>query len=317
MDKARTNIWTRELPMKLVSIRKNEKDSLGIRIDLGIIDIEEAVAASPGWDQTPRTVMEVIRGGEAALNALRLFVRFLEAETAGTKTAKPYWKDEKAIKWGPCVPEPGKIICVGLNYKKHAAETGAPIPEVPILFNKFLNALSAHGDAIPIPGVSKKVDYEVELAIVIGKTAKNVDTSDALDYAFGYCTANDVSARDLQLRTAQWMLGKTCDGFCPLGPYLVTADEVGDPNRLSMTTYVNHEIRQNSNTSDMIFNCSEIVSYISKHMTLSPGDVILTGTPQGVVMGYPPEKQIYLKNGDVVSVEIEKLGALTNTFVNP
>ena len=157
--------------------------------------------------------------------------------------------------------------------------------------------------------MTEKLDYEVELGIVIGKTAKNVSEESALDYVFGYCTANDLSARDLQMRTPQWMLGKTCDGFCPVGPYLVTKDEVGDPQNLQLKTVVNGEIRQNSNTSDMIFSCREIISYISKHMTLVPGDMILTGTPEGVIMGFPPEKQNYLKPGDTVTVEVEKLGA--------
>jgi 2-keto-4-pentenoate hydratase/2-oxohepta-3-ene-1,7-dioic acid hydratase in catechol pathway len=302
--------------MKLLSIRMGDQNRLGIKINEEIIDIEEAINAYPEWKNAPRTVMEVVRGGEQSLQELYRLIRHLESVSDGASGSKPYLVDEKTMKLGPCVAEPGKIICVGLNYKKHAVETGAQIPEVPILFNKFSNALSAHGDMIKIPGVSNKVDYEVELAIVIGKTAKDVSINEALNYVFGYCTANDISARDLQTRTAQWMLGKSCDGFCPLGPYLVTSDEVGDPNQLSMMTYVNGEVRQNSNTSDMIFYCNEIVSYISNHMTLSPGDVILTGTPEGVVMGYPPEKQIYLKEGDIVSVEIEKLGCLTNKFVN-
>jgi len=132
---------------------------------------------------------------------------------------------------------------------------------------------------------------------------------------FGYCCVNDLSARDLQLRTPQWLLGKTCDDFSPLGPWLVTADEVGNPNDLEIKAIVNGEVRQHSNTSDMIFPCDEIVSYISRHMTLVPGDIILTGTPEGVVLGYPPEKQVYLQPGDEVTIEIEKLGALTNRFV--
>ncbi|MEX1031224.1 MAG: fumarylacetoacetate hydrolase family protein [Paenibacillaceae bacterium] len=300
--------------MKLLSIRKGYRNILGIGTDNGIIDIEEDIQGNTEWRNVPLTVMEVIHGGEEALQRLKQFVRHLESGREGTTSTTSYLVDKNTMKWGPCVTEPGKIICVGLNYRKHAIETGLPIPKVPILFNKFNNSLSAHGDAILIPQMAKEVDYEVELAIVIGKTGKDLTVTEALDYVFGYCTANDVSARDLQLKTPQWMLGKTCDGFCPLGPYLVTADEVGDPNKLGLRTYVNNEIRQQSNTEDMVFHCNEIISYVSKHMTLSPGDVILTGTPEGVIMGYPPEKQIYLKDGDKVSVEIEKLGTLTNTF---
>ncbi len=222
---------------------------------------------------------------------------------------------EDDIRFGPCVTNPQKIVCIGLNYRKHAEETKAPIPKYPILFSKFNNALTGHGRDVTLPKTSAEVDYEAELAIVIGKRAKDVSEEEALDYVFGYCCANDLSARDLQLRTPQWLLGKTCDGFCPLGPYLVTADEVGDPNRLYIRTTVNGQVRQHSNTADMIFSCRQIVSYISRHMTLLPGDVILTGTPEGVVLGYPKEKRVYLQPGDVVSVEIERLGVLTNRLV--
>src|SRR5690606_33440597 len=207
---------------------------------------------------------------------------------------KAVFVNDDEITWGPCVTRPHKIICVGLNYRKHADETNAPYPEVPILFNKFDNTLTGHKDEIRVPKVTKKLDYEVERGIVIGKKAKYVDVDAALDHVFGYCTVNDLSARDLQLRTPQWLLGKSCDKFSPVGPFLVTADEVGDPNNLSLKTYVNGELRQDSNTSDMIFNCAEIVSYISQHMTLEPGDIILTGTPEGVVMGYPEEEQHYI-----------------------
>jgi 2-keto-4-pentenoate hydratase/2-oxohepta-3-ene-1,7-dioic acid hydratase in catechol pathway len=301
--------------MKLLSIRKGDQNVLGIRTDNGIVDVGTAANDNQDWEAVPRTVMAVIKGGVEALRNLKQFVEYLETTHVGVPSTSSYLIDENALDWGPCVPEPGKIICVGLNYKKHAIETGMELPQVPILFNKFNNSLSAHRDPILIPNIAKEVDYEVELAIVIGKTAKEVTIEEALDYVFGYCIANDVSARDLQLKTPQWMLGKTCDGFCPLGPYLVTSDEVGDPNQLNLRTFVNKEMRQQSNTEDMIFYCNEIISYVSQHMTLSPGDVILTGTPEGVIMGYPPEKQIYLKAGDEVIVEIEKLGALINTFI--
>lgn len=219
---------------------------------------------------------------------------------------------EEELTLGACVPEPGKIICIGLNYRKHAVESNMPIPEFPILFNKFQNAIAANGEEVELPAASSQVDYEAELAIVIGKTAKNIKPEGALDYVFGYCAANDLSARDLQFRTNQWLLGKTCDGFCPVGPYLVTKDEIENPNNLSIRTLVNGEIRQDSNTADMVFDCRELISYISQFMTLQPGDLILTGTPEGVIMGYPKEQQVWLQDGDEVSVEIEKLGCLTN-----
>src|SRR5699024_8150544 len=159
------------------------------------------------------------------------------------------------FEWGSAVPAPNKIICVGLNYRRHADETGASYPETPILFPKYNNALASHKQHITVPKVTEKLDYEVELGIVMGKNAKDVSKEEALDYVFGYVTANDLSARDLQFVSSQWLLGKSCDGFSPVGPYLVSKDEVGNPNNLNLRTYVNGEERQNSNTSDMIFNC--------------------------------------------------------------
>jgi 2-keto-4-pentenoate hydratase/2-oxohepta-3-ene-1,7-dioic acid hydratase in catechol pathway len=219
---------------------------------------------------------------------------------------------ESGLKVLPCIPAGGKIVCVGLNYREHAKEAGMPVPEYPVLFNKFDNTLSAHGEEIVLPSVALHYDYEAELGVVIGKTASRVSEEMALDYVFGYCNVNDLSARDLQMRTGQWMLGKTLDGFCPIGPYLVTADEVGDPNELEIKLMLNGEIRQHSNTRDMIFSVPEIVSYVSRYMTLQPGDLILTGTPQGVIAGYPEERRVWLKPGDEVSVTISKLGTLTN-----
>lgn len=296
--------------MKLLTFLKEGKHALGVRVDAGIIDVENALTHHP--DSSVETdVMSIIAGGQGSLDALQKYIERLDALAADA----PWLLSEKDVQWGPAVTRPNKIICVGLNYRKHADETGSPYPEVPILFNKFNNTLTGHLADIAVPKVTNKLDYEVELCIVIGKEAKYVEEKEALDYVFGYCTANDLSARDLQMRTHQWLLGKTCDDFSPIGPCLVTADEVGDPQNLQLKTIVNGELRQNSNTSDMIFSCAEIVSYISQHMTLVPGDLILTGTPEGVVMGLPEDQQVYLQPGDEVTVEIEKLGALTNRFV--
>jgi 2-keto-4-pentenoate hydratase/2-oxohepta-3-ene-1,7-dioic acid hydratase in catechol pathway len=295
--------------MKLVTIKKEGKHVLGVKVENGLIDLEEALKERPN-NQVHTTIMDVIAGGTEAISTLEDFIANLT-----TENKKSYLKSEEEIEWGPCVTQPNKIICVGLNYRKHADETNSPYPEVPILFNKFNNALTGHKCEIAVPKVTQRLDYEVELGVVIGKEAKYISKENALDYIFGYCTANDLSARDLQKRTQQWLLGKTCDDFSPIGPYLVTADEVGDPNHLQLTTYVNGEKRQDSNTSDMIFYVDEIVSYISQHLTLTPGDVILTGTPAGVIIGYPREKRVYLKPGDVVTVEVEKLGALTNKLI--
>jgi 2-keto-4-pentenoate hydratase/2-oxohepta-3-ene-1,7-dioic acid hydratase in catechol pathway len=299
--------------MKLLTFIDNGSQQLGVKTDRGVVHITKALETVAAEGPIATNVHQVIEGGAAATAALQAFVD--KALAAGGSEA--YLLNEEELTLGPAVTHPNKIICVGLNYRKHAEETNAPIPQYPILFNKFNNTLTGHGADVPLPvRVTDKVDYEAELVIVIGKTAKYVSKEDALSHVFGYCNVNDLSARDLQLRTQQWLLGKSCDGFSPLGPYLVTADEVGNPNDLSIRCTVNGEVRQSSNTSDMIFHCDEIVSYISQHMTLVPGDIILTGTPEGVVLGYPPEKQVYLKDGDVVTIEIEKLGSLTNRMVN-
>lgn len=293
--------------MKLVTIQTNNENHLGVKTDRGILNVTAAARSGKG-SSLPVTVHELIEGGAAARQAVESLVREAESDSAA-------WLDADSVVYGPCVTRPEKLICVGLNYRKHAEETNAKIPEYPILFNKFNNTLTGHGHDVELPITSKEVDYEAELAIVIGRRTKHVSEEQALDSVFGYCTANDLSARDLQLRTNQWMLGKVCDGFSPLGPELVTADEIPDPNNLQISCHVNGEQRQNSNTSDMIFNCKEIISYLSRHLTLEPGDVILTGTPEGVVLGYPPEKRVYLQPGDVVTVSIEKLGTVTNKMV--
>ncbi|RBW68433.1 fumarylacetoacetate hydrolase family protein [Bacillus taeanensis] len=293
--------------MKLLTLIKDGKQSLGVKIESGIIDLEAALKEVPD-DKIATSIMGVIAAGREAAAEIEAYINELPSKEA-------FLRDEDEIQWGPCVTHPNKILCVGLNYRKHADETKAPYPEVPIIFNKFNNALTGHNCEVAVPNVTERLDYEVELGVVIGKEAKNVSKEEALDYVFGYCTANDFSARDLQKRTPQWLIGKTCDGFGPIGPYLVTADEVGDPNNLQLKTTVNGEERQNSNTSDMIFYVDELVSYLSQHMTLTPGDIILTGTPEGVILGYPIEERVYLKPGDEVTVEVEKLGALTNKLV--
>lgn len=298
--------------MKLLTFNQDGQLKLGIATPQGVLDVSQAIdALGRQGANIPATVMEAITGGDDSIAKLRKLVD--QALEASERSA--LFLDETELTLGPCVTHPNKIICVGLNYRKHAEETNAPIPQFPILFNKFNNTLTGHGHDVALPKVSSKVDYEAELVIVIGKEAKYVDKDSALDYVFGYACVNDLSARDLQLRTSQWLTGKSCDGFSPLGPYLVTADETGNPNDLEIRCTVNGEIRQNSNTADMIFHCDEIVSYISQYMTLAPGDIILTGTPEGVVLGYPEEKQVWLKDGDIVTVEIEKLGKLTNRMV--
>ena len=210
---------------------------------------------------------------------------------------------------------PVDILCIGLNYRDHAAETGAALPKVPMLFIKSSGTLNDPGAAIPLPAASDKVDYEGELVVVIGKPAKDVPRERAMEHVFGYTIGNDVSARDWQkdkdLGGGQFARGKSFDGFCPLGPAIVTADEVGDPGRLTIRTTVNGAVMQDGTTADLIFDVAETVASLSRTMTLRPGQVILTGTPAGV--GTARKPPVYLRDGDVVAVEIARLGRLENT----
>lgn len=209
----------------------------------------------------------------------------------------------------------GKIVCVGLNYREHAAEAGLPIPTEPILFMKAPDTVVGAHDDVHVPRGSVKTDYEVELAVVIGRVARYLDSEeDPLDYVAGYAVSNDVSEREFQMeRGGQWDKGKNCETFNPLGPWIVTADEVGDPQALTLGSSVNGEVRQNSNTADMIFTVAELVRYISQFMTLYPGDIINTGTPQGVGAGFEPPR--FVGAGDFVEVAIERLGAQRQRFV--
>ncbi|WP_424985322.1 fumarylacetoacetate hydrolase family protein [Microbulbifer sp. S227A] len=214
---------------------------------------------------------------------------------------------------GPCVGDIGKFLCIGLNYSDHAAETGADIPEHPILFFKANSAVVGPNDTVSMPRGSTHTDWEVELGVVIGKTAKYVSAADALDHVAGYCVVNDVSERYFQTQlTGQWTKGKSCDTFGPTGPWLVTRDEVPDPQKLDMWLDVNGKRMQTGNTSTMIFTVAEIIEHLSGLMTLHPGDVISTGTPPGVGMGMKPEP-VYLKSGDRMDVWIEGLGQQTQT----
>jgi 2-keto-4-pentenoate hydratase/2-oxohepta-3-ene-1,7-dioic acid hydratase in catechol pathway len=221
-------------------------------------------------------------------------------------------KIEKLL--APLIPQ--DILCIGLNYREHAKESNSAIPENPMLFIKASNSLSNPFDSIPLPKRSSQVDYECELVIVIGKTAKDVSKADALKYVFGYTCANDVSARDWQreksLGGGQFSRGKSFDGFCPLGPWIVTADEIPNPNALHLGTTLNGKVMQDHTTGDMIFDVPTLIESLSSTMTLRPGTVILTGTPQGV--GFARTPPVWMKDGDKVVVEIERIGRLENTF---
>jgi len=303
------------LPENVILLALKNADgtqSLGVKVSEGVIDVRHAkkqlgLAA-------PETLEELLREGNAAgLSAL-----IGRAQSMHTKGAHGSIVSEATVRHGSLFTHPGKIICVGLNYKQHAKEVGMPEPRVPVLFNKYNNSLTGHNAAINLPpkDIAVKFDYETELLIVIGKNARNVTEERALDCVAGYCTSNDFSARDLQIElpSGQWMIGKTLDGFAPIGPYFVSADLVGNPNNLKIETRVNGELRQSSNTSDFIFNVQQVVSYISRFWTLEPGDIIFTGTPQGVILGMPKDRQVWLKAGDEIVSSIEKLGDLRFTL---
>ncbi|AJD39397.1 fumarylacetoacetate hydrolase family protein [Rhizobium sp. SEMIA 4085] len=215
---------------------------------------------------------------------------------------------------GACVAGTGKFICIGLNFSDHAAETGATVPPEPIIFMKATSAIVGPNDNVVIPRGSEKTDWEVELGVVIGKTAKYVTEAEALDYVAGYCVSNDVSERAFQTeRSGQWTKGKSCDTFGPIGPWLVTKDEIADPQNLGMWLKVNGQTMQNGSSRTMVYGVAYLVSYLSQFMSLQPGDVISTGTPPGVGMGLKPPR--YLKAGDVVELGIEGLGTQKQTFV--
>lgn len=282
--------------MKLVNFKVGEQIKLGIKNEQGIIDVAEVAGYHSLRAYT--TIEEVIQGGEKALSELAQLIQN-EVDTI----------PEEAIIYAPPVIKPEKILCIASNYR----EAGKDIPKQPVIFSKFNNTLAAHNQIVSLPKNAEKFDYEAELVVVIGKEAKNVSKEEALSYIFGYTAGNDLAARDLQRITHQWLLGKTCDHFAPIGPYLVTADEVNTAN-LEIKCKVNGVLRQNGNTRDMVLDCAAIVSYISSYMTLKSGDIIFTGTPSGAISTYPEDKQQWLKSGDEIVVSIEKLGELINVL---
>jgi 2-keto-4-pentenoate hydratase/2-oxohepta-3-ene-1,7-dioic acid hydratase in catechol pathway len=289
--------------LTVLNIRRSSEYRLGVKSEKGVLDVVEA--AQILHMRAPATIDDLLQHEDGpSLNAL------VDA-AAKSKPAQKAFLKEDVIEFAPVVTRPEKIVCVGLNYRQHAIEIGAPIPKQPVLFNKFNTTLNHHNGTIKLPvDFAKKFDCEVEMVIAIGREAKMVSEADALSYVAGYATGNDFTARDLQLETGgQWMVGKTPDQFAPIGPYMVTADQI-DPDNLKLECRVNGETRQSSNTSDFIFNTRTMISYISRVITLKPGDIIFTGTPQGVIQGKPKDKQVWLKPGDRIACSLEKLGEL-------
>ncbi len=285
--------------MRLATIQTPSGPRAAVRQGDAFVDLHATNPVLPG------SVRQLLEAGPAALKAA--------GETAARANAVRL--PAEAVKLLPPVPDPHKIVCLGLNYRDHAMETNAPIPKEPVLFSKYATALIGAGEPIVLPPVSQEVDYEAELVIVVGKRGRHLRAEDASGYVAGYTIGHDVSARDWQLKKdqRQWMVGKTFDTFAPTGPVLVTADEVPDPHALPIRLRLNGQTMQDSNTRQMIFPVPAVLAYLSQVFTLEPGDLIFTGTPPGVGIARKPP--VYLKAGDVVEVEIEGLGVLRNPVV--
>ncbi len=285
--------------MRLATIQTSAGPRAAVLTGESYVDLHATDAALPAG------VRQLLAAGLPGLRAAADAARRPDAVKHPAITAKLL----------PPIPDPPKIICLGLNYRDHAEESGAPIPKEPILFSKYATALIGHGEAIVLPPVSQEVDYEAELVIVVGKRGRPADPETAREFVAGYTVGHDVSARDWQLKKdqKQWMAGKTFDTFAPTGPHLVTADEVPDPHNLAIKLRLNGQTMQDSSTKQMIFPIPQVLAYLAKVLTLEPGDLIFTGTPPGV--GFARKPPVYLKAGDVAEVEIEGLGVLRNPVV--
>ncbi|HTW85760.1 MAG TPA: fumarylacetoacetate hydrolase family protein [Candidatus Sulfotelmatobacter sp.] len=284
--------------MKLCTFRAGGPDRVGAWTERGIVDL---LAADP---DLPDSVAGVLAGGPAVL---------ARAARAADAAGPAYRSRRDEIELRPPVPNPAKIICIGLNYRDHAAEVKLELPSFVAVFAKWPNTLIADGDPIVIPAASHRVDYEAELAFVVGTRARHVAEADALAVIGGYTCFNDVSVRDYQARTSQWTMGKVWDTHGPCGPYVVTADEIPDPNALRIACSIDGEVLQDSSTAQMVFSVPRLVAELSAVMTLEPGDIVATGTPAGVGMSRNPRR--WIKPGERVRVEIERIGALENPAV--
>ncbi|HSK87631.1 MAG TPA: fumarylacetoacetate hydrolase family protein [Anaerolineales bacterium] len=295
--------------MRLVTYERDGKWQAGIAIEDKVVDSSAAAKAAvmtANADRiSNRSIIQLSRERQLQLEET---ARTL-ANSSPSSVNAFLMKD---VRLGPPIPDPDKIICLGLNYRSHAEESGFAIPTVPIFFAKYRNTLNGPTSPIILPDMSKEIDYEAELAVVIGKPCKDITAAQAFEHVAGYMAFNDVSARDLQMRTGQWLSGKTLDTFAPCGPALVIA-EINDPQNLNISTRLNQQTLQQSNTCNMIFSVAETIAYISQLMTLEPGDIIATGTPEGV--GFKRNPPIFLQDGDVVEVEVEGIGTLRNPVV--
>ena len=280
--------------MKFVTFQHDHHAHAGVLQEGEVISLKEA-----GF----HSLLEVIQGGQEARLRIASFVETNAAPAfplASVKLLAP-------------LPKPPKIICIGLNYRDHAIESKMEIPKTPTVFSKYPSTVIGPGESIVLPKNSEKPDYEAEMAVVIGKNGRHVKAADWREYVFGYTNLNDVSARDFQMATSQWMIGKTFDTFCPMGPYLVSADEIADPHALDISLTIDGVVLQHSNTRELIFQVPELIEYLSSVFTLEAGDVISTGTPSGVGFSHTPPR--WLRAGDSVTVQVEGLGALTNPVI--
>jgi len=282
--------------MKLVTFSYQGLSRVGAVVDNAVVD-------SLGQTDIPETMLEFLAAGQSALQALQQLIDSQQQRIALSD-----------VKLMAPISRPGKFLGVGLNYADHIAETALEKPEYPTFFTKQSTCVIAQGEAIHVPKVSEKLDYEVELAFVIGKRCRHVSLENAHKVIAGYTLVNDVSVRDWQFRTPTWTLGKSFDTHGPMGPWIVTADAINDPHNLNLKTWIDDELRQSSNTQHMIFNCYEMIAYLTQAMTLEPGDVVATGTPSGVGVKMKPRG--YMKAGQTVKIEIEHIGSLINPVID-
>ena len=282
-------------PLRFLTVQQDGPPEPAVRLEHEIVGIRGA-----GFD----SVLSVIAGGADALEKVSWWI----ANASGNQR----WQPDQVGLLAP-IPRPPKVICIGLNYRDHAAESKMAIPDVPTVFSKFATAVIGPGHPIVLPRNSAKPDYEAEFAVVVGKGGRHIPEERWREHVFGYTMMNDVSARDFQMATSQWMMGKTFDTFAPLGPDIVTADEIADPQNLAISLVLSGEVMQNSNTRELIFSVPRLVAFLSSVFTLEPGDVISTGTPAGVGFARKPPR--WLKPGDQVTVRVEGLGELTNPVV--
>jgi acylpyruvate hydrolase len=305
--------------MKLITFRHNGVSRIGAIHQEEVVDLHASYKALLAFEGkirareiaeafVPTDMTGFLQGGKESLELANKSIEFAVVNREDAGYPLVYALDE--VKVEAPVTEPGKMICVGHNYREHILEMKRELPPFPVVFAKFANTVIGPQDDIPYYPISEQLDYEAEFAFVIGKRARNVSQAEALDYVAGYTIANDVTYRDIQRRTLQWLQGKTVEGSAPMGPWLITSDELQNPSGLEVVLTVNGEERQRSNTANLVFSVQYLVEFLSNLMTLEPGDVILTGTPGGV--GVAREPQVFLKDGDVVKIEIDQIGVLEN-----